>query len=270
MEPTWQSENGDIKLFRADCLDVLPQLEPNSIDAVVTDPPYGHNNNNGDLIHRREAALGRGPQQEARAIANDGAEANEIYKSILPELYRTLRPGCCCCCCCSGGGPDPQFARWSLWMDEVFRFKQMVVWDKGPMGMGWHYRRSYETVLVGEKPGAACRWFGGKDKENILRPGDYGIRKIIPAANQHPCAKPIELYQHFIQLHTLPGDVVLDPFMGESPCGISCIRTGRKFIGIEIDEKYFDIAVARIKRELTRMPLLEPQPVKQETKELFA
>ena len=53
--------------------------------------------------------------------------------------------------CVLGGGPDPQFARWSLWMNEVFNFKQMVVWDNGPMGMGWHYRRSYETVLVGTK-----------------------------------------------------------------------------------------------------------------------
>ena len=75
-------------------------------------------------------------------------------------------------------------------MDEVFRFRQMVIWDKGPMGMGWHYRRSYETVLVGEKPGGPCRWYGDKRTENVIRPGQYGIRKIIPAAHQHPCAKP--------------------------------------------------------------------------------
>ena len=121
-------------------------------------PPYGHNTNNGDLIARREAALGRGDydaKRDNRPIANDGPEANELFRAVLPEFVRLLKPGGCCCCCCGGGGPDPQFARWSLWMDGTpgLKFKQMVVWDKGPMGMGWHYRRSYETVLVAQRKG---------------------------------------------------------------------------------------------------------------------
>jgi hypothetical protein len=81
------------------------------------------------------------------------------------EADRLLAKGGCCCC--GGGGPDPHFARWSLWLDEAVGFKQMVVWDKGPMGMGWHYRRSYETVLVGEKRGGKCRWYD--DSQTIER-----------------------------------------------------------------------------------------------------
>jgi hypothetical protein len=128
-------------------------------------PQYGHNNNNNDLIHRIEKAIpsrrrkgdtGSG-EYEPRPIANDGPEANELVQWFFGEANRLLAGGgCCCCCCCGGGGPDPQFARWSLWLDEALGFKQMVVWDKGPMGLGWHYRRSYETVLVGEKRGARC------------------------------------------------------------------------------------------------------------------
>ena len=250
-------DGGNIVLYCGDCLDILPTLEPGSVDCVVTDPPYGHTDN-GSLQQRREAVLGwqdgegvyRDPAHHDKLIAHDGAEANEIFRAALPLMRRVLNSGCCCCCCCGGGGPDPQFARWSLWLDEVFNFKQMVVWDKGPMGMGWHYRRSYETVLVGEKPGAACRWFGGNNKENIIRPGQYGIRKIIPQKDQHPCAKPVELYAHFIGLHSQPGDLVVDPFMGEGPCGVACARMGRRFIGIEIDPGYFKIAVKRIQDEL--------------------
>jgi len=183
--PHWLSDDGNVLLVNADCLEVLPIIADQSIDLILCDPPYGHNNNNnGDLIHRWEAALGQLPCGEnpplARAIANDGAEANEIFRLALPHFNRVLMPGCCCCCCCGGGGPDPQFARWSLWIDEQIGFKQMVVWDKGPMGMGWHYRRSYETVLVAEKPGKACRWFDDTDAiENIIRPGYRWIRKII-------------------------------------------------------------------------------------------
>ena len=132
-------------------------------------------------------------------------------------------------------------------MAEVLEFKQMVVWDKGPMGMGWHYRRSYETVLVGQKRGGKCRWFDNSHKiENIIRPGDYGIKKIIPRRDQHPTQKPVALGAHFISLHTQPGDTVLDPFMGSGTTGVACVQTGRNFIGIEIEPKYFEIAQARI------------------------
>jgi len=213
----------------------------------VTDPPYGHNNNDDDLISRREEALGKGISGPARPIANDGPEANAIFHKSLNIWFRLLSAGCCCCCCCccGGGGPDPQFARWSTWMDEVFSFKQMIVWDKGPMGLGWHYRRSYETILVGEKPGAACRWFDTSSKiENVLRPDKF--HKIIPTADQHPTEKPVSLKQHFVLLHADVGHIVLDPFMGSGTTGVACIQTNRKFIGIEIEQKYFDISVKRI------------------------
>ena len=257
--PTWQTTDGMVKLWLADSRNVVPHWPDESIDCIVTDPPYGHNNNNGDLIHRREAALGKSPRGEsmpARPIANDGPEANELIRWAFEQFGRVLAPGCCCCCCGGGGGPDPQFARWSLWLDEAMGFKQMVVWDKGPMGMGWHYRRSYETVLVGQKPGAACRWFAeSKAIENIIRPGYAGIKKIIPSADEHPTPKPVELADHFIKLHSAPGDVVCDPFMGRGWVGVAAVRHRRKFRGIEIDEEHFGHAIKRIKAEMARTPL---------------
>jgi len=236
-----------VELYLGDCLDIMRTIPDKSVDMIFTDPPYGHNNNNnGDLISRWEAALGKGDyiaERDDRPIANDGIEANELYRQMLYAANRLLSPGCCCCCCCSGGGPDPQSARWSLWMDKIIGFKQMIVWDKGPMGMGWHYRRSYETILVGEKPGAACRWYDKTHRvENIIR----NIGKIIPGRNQHPTEKPIQLAAHFILLHSQPGDTILDPFMGSGTTGVACVQTGRNFIGIEIDPGYFKIAEKRI------------------------
>jgi len=228
---------------------------------VMTDPPYGHNNNNnGDLIHRREAVLGKGEHGESRAIANDGKEANDLFRSMLPEFARILTPGgVVCCCCCGGGGPDPQFARWSLWLDETpgLEFKQMIVWDKGPIGMGWHYRRSYETILVAQRSGAACKWHDTTNRiENIIRPGQYGIRKIIPSAENHPTEKPWQLAYLFIRLHTQPGDLVLDPFMGGGAFGEAAVRLGRRFIGIELDATYFQTAKSRITTAIQQPALL--------------
>ena len=268
MKPTWQTADGSVRLWLADARNVLPHWLDGTVDCIVTDPPYGHNNNNGDLIHRWEAALGRLPCGEdtplaARPIANDGPEANDLVRWAFDQFGRLLAPGCCCCCCCcccGGGGPDPQFARWSLWLDEAVGFKQMVVWDKGPMGMGWHYRRSYETVLVGEKPGAACRWFDETDRvENIIRPSS-GIKKIIPQADDHPTPKPVNLAEHFIRLHAAPGELVCDPFMGRAWVGIAAIRLGRRFWGVEIDHEHFEASVKRIEAELNRAPLFDEAP----------
>ncbi len=241
----FREENiGGARLILADCREALPALTAGSVDFIFTDPPYGHNNNNNnDLIHRREAALGRLPCGEdaplGRPIANDGDEANDLVRWFFGEANRLLPPGCCCCCCCCGGGPDPQFARWSLWLDEALGFKQMVVWDKGPMGMGWHYRRSYETILVGEKPGAACHWYDTSNAvENVIRPGK--INKIIPSADQHPTAKDPSLPLHFIRLHSRPGELVLDPFMGAGSTMQAALHSGRRFIGCEIDPRWFE------------------------------
>ncbi len=251
-------------IYLGDSIEIMRSFEAGSIDLIFTDPPYGHKNNDGDLIHNREAALGLSPSfesgprraAEARPILNDGAEANDLVRAFFSEAKRLLKPGscCCCCCCCGGGGPDPQFARWSLWLDEVLDFKQMVIWDKGPMGMGWHYRRSYETVLVAQKPGAACRWYDETNAvENIIRPGV--AQKIIPSANQHPTEKPCELAMKFIGLHTKPGDVVLDPFAGSGSTLDAANRMGRQWVGIELDPEFHAMATARMRRAEVLSPV---------------
>lgn len=244
-------EHAGITIYHGDCRDVLPDLPAGSVDMIWTDPPYGHRQNDGgDLAHRRELALGlvkagKASAGEARPIANDGPEANDLVRWMFGEARRLLKPGCCCCCCCGGGGPDPQFARWSLWMDDAIGFKQAVVWDKGGLGMGWHYRRSYELVLVAEKPGSAGRWFGGHGVANVVRlPG------IKPKASDHPTPKPVQLPEKFISWHTEPGNLVLDPFMGAGTTLVAAKNLGRRAIGIEIEERYCEIAARRLSQEV--------------------
>lgn len=255
IEPYYQNDLG--KLYHGDCLEIMPELE--QVDMIFTDPPYGHNNNNnGDLISRWEAALGKGKYKPEmnRPIANDGIEANEIFKSALKHFKNILNPGCCCCCCCGGGGgPDPQFARWSLWIDEVLSFVQMIVWDKGPMGMGWRYRRSYETILVSYKNNAPMKWYDKSKKiENIIRPTSF-IKKIIPSKDHHPTIKTLALSDFFIKLHTQENDIVLDAFSGSGSTLLSCERLKRHWIGIEIEEKYCEISARRIEAERKQLKL---------------
>ena len=259
---------GDCRLILGDCREIAPVI--GKVDMIFTDPPYGHNNNDGDLISKREQALGRGKPGASRPIANDGHDqATELAQWLFDAAPEMLAAGGCCCCCCCGG-PDPQFARWSLMMNGPLDFKQMIVWDKGPMGMGWHYRRSYETVLVGQKRGGACKWYDTTDRiENIIRPGYLGIRKIIPQADDHPTPKPPELARHFIRLHTQLGEIVLDPFMGGGSTGIAAVLEGRKFIGIEIEQKWFEVSCKRIEDAYRQGDMFREPPRKPEQTKLF-
>jgi 16S rRNA G966 N2-methylase RsmD len=250
---------GSCRLILGDCREVLPALRSESVDFIFTDPPYGNNNQAGDL----QSALGKlrgaggpnGSEAGNRPIANDdAASANALVRYLFGEAGRLLPPGGCCAVCCAGGGGELiQFAHWSLWLAEAIGFKQMVIWDKGPMGLGWHYRRSYEVVLVGEKGGAACRWFDESDTvENVIRPGDYGVAKIIPAAGEHPTAKSPALAGLFIRLHTAADHLVLDPFMGGGSTALAALRSGRRFIGIELDPQWFELTCRRLEEVLAQ------------------
>lgn len=243
-----------VTIYCSDAREILPQLT--SADLIFTDPPYGHNNNNGDLISRWEAALGRGdyvPERDNIPIANDGPEANELVCWLFAEAARLLPPGHCCCCCCGGGGPSPTFAWVAQRMDEQgLSFFHSVIWDKKNPGMGWRYRRQYEMVMIAHRRGGKLAWADPAVKQaNII-----GISK--PRDDEHPNAKPLMLIQKFIHLHTVENQVVLDPFMGSGTTGVACAKMGRKFIGVEIERKYFDIACRRIEDAYRQRVLFAP------------
>jgi len=235
------------QIICGDCREVMKNFPNKSIDLIVTDPPYGLDFNNGDLAHDREKVFGGAKTiSAARPILNDGAEeAKELFTRFLIEAKRILKPGCCCCCCCcGGGGPKPLFAEWTLEMDRIIGFKHAVVWDKGGLGMGMHYRRNYEFMLIAQKPGVACTWNGGHNTPNIVK-----INKIIPNQDQHPTVKPVKLMAHFIGLHSNPGDIILDPFCGHGPTVEAAKKLGRKFIGIELNPDYCRMAEGRLAQE---------------------
>lgn len=243
----------DVTLHLGDCLEIMRSMPDRSVDMIFTDPPYGNgNNNNEDLIHAWERAVGKGKLCPPRPIQNDGRDTDEMFRAALREFARLLKPrGVLCCCCGDGGGRRPKFAWWSIWIDEVLCFKQKITWDKGKIGMGWHYRRSTEAILVASR-GPNCNWYyKGHDIENIIRPGEHNIRKIIPRAHQHPTEKPPELAMFFIRLHTKPGDIVLDPFMGSGSTGEAALRMGRRFIGIELDPHWYEVARQRLLKQET-------------------
>jgi site-specific DNA-methyltransferase (adenine-specific) len=244
-------EEPGVTIYHGDCREILPHLP--KVDLVLMDPPYGLNYNDGDLASQRENVFG-GKQENlgTRPIAMDGEdESKELLRDTLIILKtKLMKGGSCCCCCCGGGGPKPLFAEWTLMLDKIIGFKQAVVWDKGGLGMGIHYRRNYEFVLIAQNGAPAHRWNGGNTTPNVWR-----IAKIIPTATQHPTVKPIQLMEKAIAIHSNAGDLVLDPFMGSGTTLVAAKNLHRQAIGIEIEEKYCEIAVNRLRQDV--LPLKE-------------
>jgi DNA modification methylase len=249
-------EFGDAKLILGDCREVL-EIKPHSVDFIFCGPPSGYSNSDGDAISIRKPALGLAKEGEvyaSRPIPNDDPEeATALIEWLLNEATKSLVKGGCICCCSGGGGKDLALADWTQTMIAVphLEFKQVIVWDKGPMGVGLHFRPSYEVILDARRKGAPCKWYDKTRKvENIIRPGQYSIYKITPIADQHPGEKPPELAADFIGLHTQPGELVLDPFTGAGSTGLAAIRLGRKFLGIGIDQHWFDVSCRKIEAEV--------------------
>lgn len=243
------------RVICGDALTILPIMPDRSVDMIFTDPPYGLMNlAGGDLT----STLKTSPVRDGRGVIGDG-EADDIFAVFAVEAARLLKPGACLCCCAGTGfaaskrtvgkdiDPVPISVKWiPILVNTVgLKFKHMVIWDKGPMGIGWHYRSSYEVVLVAQKTGASCRWYDTSHRvENVIR----HVRKVSQSKKYHPVEKPPALAAHFIELHSRPGHTVLDPFCGHGSTGVGAVALGRKFTGIDVDPTYCEMAIRSVSK----------------------
>jgi site-specific DNA-methyltransferase (adenine-specific) len=246
-------------VIHGDCLEVMARLPGECVDMIFTDPPYGHGNHDGDWNERLNNHRGI----ENKPIGNDDAESmRRVVSGMLTHAARLLKSDCCCCCCCccGGGGPKPTFAWVAQRMDEGgLSFFHSVIWDKLNPGLGWRYRRQHEMIMVAHRAGGRLRWADEKTTQSNI------ISMSPPRDREHPNEKPLALVRRFIELHTLPGDVVLDPFAGSSTTAIACIELGRNFICIEQAAQYVAVSKRRIQEAAAKTSLFEPGAIFKES-----
>jgi DNA modification methylase len=215
----------DIRLIHGDALEVLKTLESGSVDAVVTDPPYGiswatNYKRFGDSAERKNHAQVKGDEEPF--------------------------------------DPTPWLA-----------FKHVVLWgypyfaDRLPIGnvLVWDKRFKNGKAFLAD---AELGWIKSRYKKLGPHMGGYGayihsqtwqgFARDDPV--MHPTQKPVALMKWCMERARIPeGATVLDPFMGSGTTGVACVQTGRHFIGIEIDENYFQIAQRRIEAAQNDCPL---------------
>jgi len=226
-------------LYKGNCLEIMPLLDAKSIDLIATDPPYGISFKSKRNNHQRK-------------IAGDGFEEwKDMLPDMLREFNRLLTQNGVACCFCGGGGKGPVTAIFTLEAVKWLTLIQTVVWRKF-IGLGWHYRPSYENILILSKEEKNYNFFDEtKACSNVIE----GINQNIPQKGEHPTQKPIKLMEKLLHIHSLKDMLVLDPFLGGGTTALACERLGRRWIGIELDEEYLALAKKRILEENKQMKL---------------
>ena len=241
-----------IDLYRGDCIEVMAELADLEVaaDAVVADPPYG--------IALRS--------RKHRRIAND---ATPMPEQFVKPMVGLMKPD-------SGmllfTREDVMF----VWRDEMVEAgltsEPSFIWDKMRLSTGdtgADLARQTETILVGHKGNPPLRrwvdhgrFFPDLDDVEL----DYRHEDNfwhIPAARDrrsldgHPTPKPPKLMQRALLNYSDEGSVVLDPFMGGGPVGVAAVQLGRRYIGIELEEDYFHLAVTNIQRALAERLVIQ-------------
>ena len=221
------------------CFDLLPRIKSNSVDLILIDPPYEisrpTNFQNGEETGR---------DTDRFRISMDFGEWDKNFTGlevVIKEGYRILRQG------------GTMICFYDLWKIETLKnlydrnkFKQVrfIEWIKTnpvPINSKINYLTNAREVAVSAIKGSKPTFNSSYDNGLYSYPICAGKERTI-----HPTQKPLSLITDLVLKHSNEGDTVLDCFMGSGTTGVACKNTNREFIGMELDEKYFEIACNRI------------------------
>ena len=206
------------QLYLGDCLDVMRGMPDKSVDAVITDPPYGVQKATWD----DEIPPVEVWQEVKRVLIPSGSLLVFGGIKLMPDVMKTL------------GG--------------LFEYQWVFAWYKSN---AMQFGKTGFSVLD------VALWYGNGNTKAKTKKRDVIVEPIIPSQNDfgHPTPKPLKVMTHLTECLSATGDTILDPFMGSGTTGVACAQTGRNFIGIEIDPTYFAIAERRI-HDAEQQPLL--------------
>lgn len=222
-------ETEEYKLFKGDFLDIIKAIPNDSIDLVVTDPPY-------KVISGGKPHKGKGAPS-GMLSKNDGKifKHNDIkMENWIPEVYRVLKDGSQCYIMINVLNLENCM---KICREVGFELHNVLIWKKNSCTPNKWYMKNCEFTLFLRK---------GKSKfiNNCGSKQVHEFNNII-GNKQHPTEKPVELMKLYIENSSEVGDTVFDPFMGAGATGVAALELGRSFIGCEIDD-YFDVAKERM------------------------
>ena len=215
------------KIYNEDCIEGMKNISDNSIDLIVTDPPY--------LVKYKTGRRKDNSHKFTKEILNDDNE--QLLKDYIKECHRIMKNDTAMYMFCSSNKVD--FFKQEL--EKYFIIKNMIIWVKNNHTAGdlqSAFGRKYEIVFLVNK---------GRSKFNGTRLTDvWEFKRVAGKGQLHQNQKPVEMIEQCIEKHSNENDVVFDGFMGSGTTAIACINTNRNYIGFELDEEYYETSIKRI------------------------
>lgn len=258
---------GAAMLYLGDCISLLNKMPENSVDMVFADPPYNLSNDGFSVHAGRRVSVNKGEWDRSQGVEEDFA----FHLRWIAACQRVLRP--------SGtiwisGTYHSIFACGHALQSLGFRILNDIAWYKpnAAPNLGCRmFTASHETLVWASKSKQAKHTFNYDSMRKGEFPGDF-IKKpgkqmrsvwsiLTPRTSEkrygkHPTQKPEELLDRIVQASTSPGDLILDPFCGSGTTGVAALRFGRRFIGIDLEERYLrEMAIPRLKDAVQTLPL---------------
>ena len=240
---------GECRLILGDSLKVMPTLE--KVDHVICDPPYEQSLHDSKNSLRGPVRVDSGP--DLKGLDFSGIDL--IRKQVV-EKTSSICSGWFIAFCTIEG-----VARWA---DEIniteMKYKRGCLWvkpDSTPQLNGQGPAQGAECFVVSWNGEGHAKWNAGGKRGVYTHCTNQPDRTGL-----HPTEKPIPLMAEIVKDFTNHGETILDPFMGSGTTGVACVKLGRKFIGIELDPKYFDLSCRRIEEAYKQTDMFISQTVK--------
>lgn len=235
---------GGCTLYLGDCREILPTL--GKVDAVVTDPPYGIGLEKKTSDYRDSKFFDAGESLRASKTYDDRPEyIRDLVRDVIPVALALAERGLVF----SGPAMIREYPEPAS-VGSVFTMA-------GAGRTAWGFQCTHPVLFYGKDP-FLQDGLGGRP--NSLKDDQPNGEKI-----DHPCPKPLAWMKWAVARASRSGETILDPFMGSGTTGVACQKLGRKFIGIEIEPKYFDLACRRIEEAMRQPDLFveSPKPAEQ-------
>lgn len=247
--------DNNVTLYRGDCLEKMKDIPDGSVDMILCDLPYGTTECKWDSVIPFDKLW----EQYERIIKDNGAIVLTATQPFTSKLVLS----------------NTKLFKYSLvwrktriqgFAQAPYRFmtehEDILVFSRGGCAKNAKIRMKYNPqglvyspkVVKGKKANASAHRLRKTDQKDFVSEWTNYPKSVIEIGSEfkpiHPTQKPVPLFEYLIKTYTDEGDTVLDNCMGSGTTGVACINTNRNFIGIELDDNYFNIATERIKKAL--------------------
>lgn len=228
LTPYFEDKAAGITLYHCRAEELLATLPPQSVDLVLTDPPYAEETHEGARsikdTHNPMIDFDSISEAELRAVFDSiGAVSRKWVVSFMDWRHISAFEGC--------PPAGLRFVRFGIWVKP----------NGAPQFTGDRPSQGWEGIAIMHRLGGRMQWNGGGRDAVFNHPRKNEL---------HKTAKPLPLVKELVTLFSNPGDLVVDPFMGGGPVARACKDLGRRFVGCDIDERWCEATARRLSQEV--------------------